>query len=158
MNRRGFTLIEVLVVIGLMGILIALGTFGFSSYTKKSQMANQTKVLYGSLMEYRAKALFEKREWTFLFTANSYAIYPSSDTSGTPVETITLKYPISMGGITFPEKITFDGQGLVNVSRTACIASDNESPVDAVVIAKTRTELGKRQQGANCESEHVNAQ
>lgn len=152
MNNRGFSLIELLTIIALIGILSALATFGFSQYSRKSRITNQTRALYGDLMEYRLKALYEKRNWSFKFSGTGYGIYSSVDTTVTPVSTVVLQYPIEFN----TTYVKFDSQGLTNNSGTICVSSANDAVVDSVVISKTRIKLGKKE-GTDCVADNINA-
>lgn len=156
MNSRGFSLIELIVVMALMGILLSLVTFGFSQYSKKSQMTSQTRLLYGDLMEYRTKALYEKKNWTIKISVASYGIYSSANTTVSPVTTINLKHNAVYSN---NSSVVFDSQGLANVSgKSVCISSSNDAVVDSVVISKTRVQIGKRKAGTSCAAENIDAQ
>ncbi|MDD2539846.1 MAG: prepilin-type N-terminal cleavage/methylation domain-containing protein [Desulfuromonadaceae bacterium] len=153
MNNRGFTLMELLIVIALIGILSAMGTFAFSQYSKKSHIVNQTRMLYGDLMEYRIKALYEKKNWTFKISPTSYDIYSSADTTVEPVSTVILKYPV------YPNitHITFNSRGLTTNIGAVCVDSVSDAVVDSVVISTTRVKIGKKKEGTPCVSDNINA-
>ena len=153
MNKRGFSLVELMVIIAIIGTLSAIGAFAFSQYSRKSQMANQTRLLYGDLMEYRVKALYEKKNWTFKMSANGYDIYSSAVTTVSPVTTVTFKHPVEFS--TTVDEFGFDSQGIANREGSVCVLSANEAAVDSVVISKTRVQLGKK--GTSCDSGHIDA-
>jgi prepilin-type N-terminal cleavage/methylation domain-containing protein len=155
MSRRGFSLIELLTVIALIGILSALGTFAFSQYAVKSRISSQTRLLYGDLMEYRTKALYEKKRWTFKISATGYGIYSSTNTTVAPVKSIALRYGITSDTA---DDVTFDSNGLIHFSsdisdltltKSACVAAANDAVVDSVVITATRVQVGKKT-GVDC--------
>lgn len=153
MNNQGFSLIELLIAIALIGILSGLATFGFSQYTKKSGMVNQTRLLYGDLMEYRVKSIYEKKNWTFKMSAAGYGIYSSVDTTVSPFKSVVFKHPVEQGVTT----IKFDSRGMTNNQGSVCIAGTNDAAVDAVVISTTRVQLGKKMEGEDCVAEKINA-
>ena len=157
MNMRGFSLIELLIVIALIGILVSAATFGFTQYSRKSKMESQTRLLYGDLMEYRAKALYEKKNWTFKFSAASYGIYSSAATTVSPVSTVIFKYSVDNTANLNTTPITFDTQGMTDVSGTVCVAGANDANVDSVVISRTRVQIGKRKEGLTCLGENIDA-
>jgi len=156
MNNHGFSVIELMVAIALIGILSAIGTFSFSQYSKKSSISSQTRLLYGDLMEYRSKALYEKKNWTFKISAASYGIYSSSNTTVAPVKTVALKHNIESNNAT---AIIYDTQGMANVSgKSVCVSAANDAIVDAVVISSTRVQIGKKREGQNCVESKIDAQ
>lgn len=161
MNNRGFSLMELMIVIALIGILSAIGTFGFSQYSKKAQIASQTRLLYGDLMEYRIKAMYEKKNWTIKIAAAGYGIYSSADTTVAPVKTVTLKYDVTTDNA---DDIIFNTRGLalfssdtsnLNLGKSACVASANDAAVDAVVLSTTRVQIGKRKEGLSCAEANI---
>lgn len=154
MNSRGFTLVELLTVIVIIGVLTAIVTVNFNQYTVKSQISNQTRELYGNLMEYRSKAFYEKKNWTFMLAAGGYGIYssPTVDADVLPVTSVTFSRPF----VTNVGKIVFTGQGFTNNTGTMCAAETSGAPVDAVVIATTRVQIGKKE-GADCASDKIDA-
>lgn len=163
MDNRGFSLIELITIIALIGILSAIGTFGFSQYLTKSQITTQTKLLYGDLMEYRTKAMYEKKNWTFKISAASYGIYPSAITTGVPEKMVTLKHNVTTSNV---DDIIFDTQSVAHfssntsdltLSKSVCITSANDAGVDSVVISATRVQIGKKT-GVDCVAANITTQ
>lgn len=157
MNKRGFSLVELLTVIAVIEILSAIATFGFSQYQVKSRIASQTRQLYGDLIEYRAKALYEKKNWTFRIAAAGYGIYSSANTIGAPVKTVTLNYSVTSDNAA---DIVFNTQGYISISgndKSICISQANDAVVDSIVISTTRLQVGKKT-GVDCAAANINLQ
>lgn len=146
-RESGFSLVELVVVIGIISILLAIAWFQFSAYTRKSQIEKQTRMLYGDLMEARSKAMFEKRVMTLQFTANGYTI--AAD--GVVTSTKNLAYPIN------DRTVVYDTSGLTTNSGTICLTQSNAATVDSLVISRTRVQIGKKREGAACDEDHIDA-
>jgi len=153
MNRAGFTLVELLVVIGIISLLLGIGTIQFSRYTLKYDTESQTRKLYGDLLEIRSRALFEKESKALVLSADAYSLYASTDTTATPVETVTLKRPITFNGS--GAEIVFDTRGMLLNSKTICVSEENDAAVDSVVVSTARVQLGKRNGGMACNAANI---
>ena len=57
---KGFTLLELLIVIAMMAVLLAIAIPAFSKWVKKYNIESDTKKIYAFLQEARAKAFAEK--------------------------------------------------------------------------------------------------
>lgn len=114
-------------------------------------------------MEYRTKALYEKKNWTFKISATGYGIYSSANTTVTPVRTVSLKYDVITDN---SDDVIFDTKGQIRFSsdindpsltQAACVSSSNDAVVDSVAISATRVLVGKKT-GADCVAANINPQ
>lgn len=84
MKRNGFTLVELLLVIAILGILVALSTAGFTGMVRKNRIENQTRRLYTDILNARVMAMNRNVThfvvFNYLGNANEYGIV--ADTNG----------------------------------------------------------------------------
>lgn len=144
MRQAGFSLIEMLVVIAIIGILTAMATMQFNTYMRKSQMQSQIQTLYSDLNRVRSQALFSRRPRTVTMTSTQYALYSSTVVSVSPVESKTLNYPMSLNN---GARLDFDERGLLSnvTNASACILlpTSQDAVIDSLVLSQTRILIGK---------------
>ncbi len=124
LNKQGFSLIEVIVIIAIMAILLAIGIPALSKYVKSYNVRNEINRLYSDLMKERVKAIETGIPRGVVFNSlKSYTVFVFNDTNHNlqfdgnneelnPVNT-TLSVPLN--GPTPGTVIMFDNMG---VSRT----------------------------------------
>jgi type IV fimbrial biogenesis protein FimT len=84
MNRRtyGFSLIEVVVSIAILGLIIALFSYSFTNQTPKYQLKRATWEIYSRLNYARYKAIYRGTKYKVSFESNSYVIERFDDAKG----------------------------------------------------------------------------
>jgi prepilin-type N-terminal cleavage/methylation domain-containing protein len=165
MQTRGYSLVEMVVVIGIISILLAIGTLKFNEYMKRYRTEAQTRMVYAELLNARANALYQRRSVRVKLYAGHFDVYSSTqdDTNGVaPVHTQTLSYPIVCSatngdGLKGGYLLDFDSKGLTSNWCTICMDnSDGTGAVDSVKIFETRVSIGKKDKGdGNCKPENI---
>lgn len=156
---KGFTLVELLVAIVVIGILTAIAAIQFEQWTRKSNIERETKELYTDIMSARVTAITRNRNNGIrLVNATQYTTVDDINNDGDYGEagevspnSKTLGNTMNWNGGAFPANLTFDARGLINNIGTMCIFSTVSPGYDCIVISMTRINMGRIiNQGGGC--------
>ncbi len=155
-RETGFTLVELIVIMGILTVLLSLATLEFKKYSVKSAIEGQTRVMMSDLTKIRSEALFEKRKRAVKFTSSTFSVYSSEVSTVSPVQTKSLSYPLALTNV--PDPLVFTGRGVlegVDDGAVVCVGpAGNEATIDAIVFNTTRVQIGKRN-GTNCQTSDI---
>jgi len=131
-GKRGFTLVELLIVIILISIILAVATSLFFKWKQRNDVETSVRKLYAEIQHQRTRAFLEKMPITIRARGKEVEILtPASRT------TLELSAPFS-GTLTIDEKGIFDSGSIVFTGNLEL------SPAVSCVIAnKVRLRLGK---------------
>lgn len=102
-NTSGFTLIEVLVVIAMVGIISAIAAPSWLSFLARQRLNKVNDIVFATLQEAQREAKKNKRGYSVSFRKNKentniieYAIYPTKDLDGEEIDSnkITIWKPL----------------------------------------------------------------
>jgi prepilin-type N-terminal cleavage/methylation domain-containing protein len=146
MRQRGFSLIELVIVIAIGGILMALATLSFNQMTSKQAVNDEIKMIYAEIAGARSDSMYQRRQRRVVVDGTSFRIYSSLLSAGVdPILTKPLSYPIRSGSGS-SVTINFDVGGLLMGGDNASICVDPPSDfgtvVDSIVVFTTRTTYG----------------
>lgn len=158
LGESGFSLIELIVVVAIMGILLSIGSMNFRQYRVKSGIESQTRELYVDINGARINSIHTKKRHAVILNSTSYTLknYTTNEptTAGRTLATKALPNQITTKtGATFSNKmILFDTTGFLDgVTETTLAVNPFNSGAsqDCIVISASRTNMG-RMSGANC--------
>jgi len=157
MKRSGFSLVELVTVMAIIGTLLTIGTLSFNTISIKYAIESQTRGIYTDLMDIRLKSLYKKKSHFIKLSETAFICY-SSGTRSIPngvLLTKSLAYPITWNG-TNTDLIEFDSRGLTTDQRSICVTRNETAPqIDCIVISMSRQNMGKRKAGRDCDADYI---
>jgi len=161
MNRAGFSLLELVATLAIMGTLLAIVSLNFHSMQRKSQIESKTREIFNDLNEARLNSIYLKKSHRIVFQPNNYVMkrYSSDNedrtTGGTDLYTKNSSYQISRanGGSIADVFVEFDIRGFTpSATGTSIYVNPVKSGAmfDCIVISNARTNMG---QGVDSDSD-----
>lgn len=163
MNKRGFTLVEVLIVITISAVLLTIATLSYRSMKNKSDQERQTRELHADISDIRLNAMQKKlRSALFLGPQQSiYRTYSSENESisdGKEISRTNYRFELrkksgsSLNGLNIAtDRIEFDSRGFTNISTTLVVMPVTFSGgLDCIAVQTARTSIGRMENASNC--------
>ena len=165
MRSRGFSLLELVVLMALVAILLSIATLNFKEYIERSRAEAQTRLLYGQLLMARVNAVCQRRTVRVKIYPARFEVYSSQldKSSGVePLQTNLLSYPITCSDDRWNPaqgyEIDFKREGLSTQNVSICLEpSSGSGAVDSITIFSTRIRIGKKDQGDECDTDNITA-
>lgn len=148
MNERGFTLMEMLIVIVIIGILTGIAVYEFNKEQRKSAIDAEVRDMYTEIVNARLQSFYTKQPHRVTVSGTDFRVINVS--SGATVIAKTLYYPVVRN--TAGTQLDFDTNGMTfGTFSSVCIEpSGNPGFIDSIVISAAKVNMGKRVSGGSC--------
>jgi type IV fimbrial biogenesis protein FimT len=164
MDRKGFSLVELLVIVCIISILLGIATINFNHWVRRYNIEKEVKEIYAELMLARQQSFVTGMNHRVEFeSANSIVFRRYSSEwdldhgSGVVVRQRILPYSITISDPN-DKTIEFNPRGMMNdiIPKSVCIYSGVTPPIDSIYITQTRINVGKiKNQGNSCEKANI---
>ncbi len=153
-GREGFTLVEIVIVIAIVGIFVTMAVSSFLELNEKYRVEEETKQLYADLMDVRGRAMQRNRFSFVRMTGSGYSTY--EDTNPVPdgngiwdnnvdnrVVIATVRHRITTNLAGGTPNFAFNRNGIASDTGTIWFSSTANPDYDCITIRETRIKMGK---------------
>jgi prepilin-type N-terminal cleavage/methylation domain-containing protein len=147
MKLKGFSIVELLVAMALLGILATIASFAWSHYNANLKLKTAARKVAADIVRYKDQAVAEQRNYTMTFNvaANQYAIHADAndalaafDLTLTPLTDTMVNTDAQMAGVTFPGNVAVLLQrGMLQAQGTITMQNSLATPSTATISVNT---------------------
>jgi len=140
-SQRGFSLMEMMVVVVILGLFATIAIPAFSSWKEKQAVSNAAQALLMHLKQARVRAVSENRSVKITFASNSYTFDADTTGSCTPCKNNVISYSQFTSNLSISPTTTrtFSSRGTVNSSTLYLCASGYSKRIVLNMIGRAYT-------------------
>lgn len=153
MREKGATLIELSIVLGVIGVLIAATAFAYQGWMGRYRVEQATCELYTDLMRARLLAVQTNRHHFAVLNDYSYSITEDTNENGSndSGDRLLPTFPKPLANLLCKNGngngLTFDKHGMISQIRTVWFDSTSEPDYDCMKISRSRIIMGRYENG-----------
>ena len=139
-RERGFSLIELIIVMALMGILATLATYSWGRYVNNSNLRTAVREVMADLTLSKQKATTEGVQYRLTFTAGSgsYTISASPFTTSQTKDLTTFGNGLSVQSVSFASgQVNFLTRGTLSTNTGTVVLVNNRNSTATITINVT---------------------
>jgi len=163
-SQAGFSLAEMVMVLGIAAIFMAIGTFSFRTFNVKTNIESQVRQMTIDLNQMRMRAITTKKVQGVKLTELSYTFYSYSsqaDTNGSllpgGVHAVKASQLSALPSTKFVNSVfQIDAQGMLlgsNLQTIYLLGGYNVGSVNCVQLSATRALYGKQDASGVCNAQ-----
>lgn len=158
-RRGGFSLIEILVVVAIVGLITVAAVSTFRGMNEKYRVEGETKQMFADLMDARGRAMQRNRAFFVQIGSNGYNTTedtnPAPDGNGIKESadrtavSVTVRHAITVTSAGL-SNFRFNRNGIASATGTVWFASTAQPDYNCITVRETRIKMGQWN-GAACE-------
>ena len=155
-GQEGFSLVELLIVIALIGILLGIASLQFASWSRQAILQQELKQMYSALTDARTRAMTRNsNQGVLLVNGNQYALQNDLNNDGDFGDAgeigavTTVRSQIRWGGnVPANDSVIFNARGHVTTLGTISMVNNDGATQDCIIMDVARISLGRMTGGA----------